>query len=108
MKSWWRTLAKSGIKAELLNASPKNAPRESEIVAQAGRAGSVTVATNMAGRGTDILLGGCPTTMARIKTRSVLVEEGVISRDEAELQLPPSPPEDYFPCDIDEDVIFLT
>ena len=59
-------LAENDIKAELLNASPKNAPRESEIVAQAGRAGVVTVATNMAGRGTDILLGGCPKTMARI------------------------------------------
>ena len=76
-------LAEEGIKAELLNASPKNAPRESEIVAQAGRAGQVTVATNMAGRGTDILLGGCPSTMARIKTRSVLVEQGVISKEEA-------------------------
>ena len=99
-------LAKEGIKAELLNASPKNAPRESEIVAQAGRAGVVTVATNMAGRGTDILLGGCSTTMARIKTRSVLMEQGVLSKEEAET-LPPSPPEDYFPCDISEEALLL-
>lgn len=98
-------LAEQGIKAELLNASPKNAPRESEIVAQAGRAGVVTVATNMAGRGTDILLGGCPTTMARIKTRSVLVQQGVISAQQAQ-ELPPSPAEDYFPCALDDDTTF--
>jgi len=100
------SLAKSGIKAELLNASPKNAPRESEIIAQAGRAGVVTVATNMAGRGTDILLGGCPTTMARIKTRSVLVSQGVISAEEAQT-LPPTPNEDYFPCPLDDDATFM-
>lgn len=91
-----KELSENGITAELLNASPKNAPRESEIVAQAGRAGVVTVATNMAGRGTDILLGGCPTTMARIKTRSVLVEQGILTPNEVAL-LPPSPSEDYFP-----------
>jgi preprotein translocase subunit SecA len=98
--------AEQGIKAELLNASPKNAPRESEIVAQAGRAGVVTVATNMAGRGTDILLGGCPTTMARIKTRSVLLEQGVLSAAEA-ATLPPSPDEDYYPCEVDEETMLL-
>ena len=43
-----------------MNAKPENVKRESEIVAQAGRLGAVTVATNMAGRGTDILLGGNP------------------------------------------------
>ncbi|WP_347978492.1 preprotein translocase subunit SecA [Microbacterium sp. ProA8] len=51
-----RLLAKKGIKHEVLNA--KNHAREAEIVARAGRLGSVTVATNMAGRGTDIMLGG--------------------------------------------------
>ena len=43
---------------QILNAKPENVRRESEIVAQAGRRGSITIATNMAGRGTDILLGG--------------------------------------------------
>ena len=99
-------LAEANIKAELLNASPKNAAREGEIIAQAGRAGIVTVATNMAGRGTDILLGGCPGTMSRLKTRSVLISQGVISADEAST-LPPAPAEDYFPCDIDDDVEFM-
>ncbi|MGL3149887.1 preprotein translocase subunit SecA [Microbacterium sp. A82] len=51
-----RLLAKKGIKHEVLNA--KNHAREAEIVARAGRLGGVTVATNMAGRGTDIMLGG--------------------------------------------------
>ncbi|TDT66029.1 preprotein translocase subunit SecA [Frigoribacterium sp. PhB116] len=51
-----RLLAKRGVKHEVLNA--KNHAREAAIVAQAGRFGSVTVATNMAGRGTDIMLGG--------------------------------------------------
>ncbi|CAB9513768.1 Protein translocase subunit SecA [Seminavis robusta] len=101
-----KKLAEKGIKAELLNASPKNAPRESEIVAQAGRAGVVTVATNMAGRGTDILLGGCPNTMSRIKTRSVLLKDGILSSEEAS-KLPPSPEEDYFPTEATEDSIFM-
>lgn len=48
----------AGIKHELLNA--KNHEREAEIIAQAGRAGAVTIATNMAGRGVDIILGGNP------------------------------------------------
>ena len=43
---------------QLLNAKPENVKRESEIVAQAGEMGSITIATNMAGRGTDIILGG--------------------------------------------------
>jgi preprotein translocase subunit SecA len=56
-------LKKNGIKHEVLNA--KNHEREAHIVAQAGRKGAVTVSTNMAGRGTDILLGGNPEFMAR-------------------------------------------
>ena len=51
-----KLLAKAGVKHEVLNA--KNHEREAAIVAQAGRKGAVTVATNMAGRGTDIMLGG--------------------------------------------------
>ena len=55
-------LNKRGITHEVLNA--KQHKREAEIVAQAGRLGAVTIATNMAGRGTDIVLGGNPETMA--------------------------------------------
>ena len=47
-------LAEQQIPHNLLNAKPENVERESEIVAQAGRAGAVTISTNMAGRGTDI------------------------------------------------------
>ena len=57
-----RLLDKRGIKHETLNA--KNHEREAQIVAQAGRRGAVTIATNMAGRGTDILLGGNPEVLA--------------------------------------------
>jgi preprotein translocase subunit SecA len=58
-----RRLAKESVPHNVLNA--KYHEREAEIVAQAGRKGSVTIATNMAGRGTDILLGGNPDFMAR-------------------------------------------
>ena len=64
-----RLLAKNGVKHEVLNA--KQHTREAEIVTQAGRLGAVTVATNMAGRGVDILLGGNPEGLAR---RAVLAE----------------------------------
>jgi preprotein translocase subunit SecA len=57
-------LKRRGVKHELLNALPEHAAREAEIVAQAGRINSVTIATNMAGRGTDIILGGNPETLA--------------------------------------------
>ena len=56
-------LKRNGVRHEILNA--KNHEREAYIVAQAGRKGAVTVSTNMAGRGTDILLGGNPESQAR-------------------------------------------
>ena len=66
-----RLLHRQGVKHNILNA--KNHEREAEIVAQAGRFGAVTIATNMAGRGTDILLGGNPEYLAKKRLR----EEGV-------------------------------
>jgi preprotein translocase subunit SecA len=59
-----RKLQAAGIPHQVLNARPDIADREADIVAQAGRYGGVTIATNMAGRGTDILLGGNPETLA--------------------------------------------
>src|SRR5690606_31564356 len=56
-------LKRRGVKHEVLNA--KFHGREAEIVAQAGRSGAVTISTNMAGRGTDIVLGGNPEWLAR-------------------------------------------
>ena len=58
-------LEKRGVEHQVLNA--KHHKREAEIIAQAGRLGAVTIATNMAGRGTDIILGGNPETMAWAK-----------------------------------------
>jgi preprotein translocase subunit SecA len=58
-----------GIPHQVLNAKPGNLEREADIVAQAGRTGHVTIATNMAGRGTDILLGGNAETLAWGKLR---------------------------------------
>lgn len=68
----------------LLNAKPENVERESEIVAQAGRRGAVTIATNMAGRGTDIILGGNSDYMARLKMREYLMPRIVKPEDEDE------------------------
>eukprot|EP00585_Thalassiosira_rotula_P006595 CAMPEP_0196134188 /NCGR_PEP_ID=MMETSP0910-20130528/3146_1 /TAXON_ID=49265 /ORGANISM="Thalassiosira rotula, Strain GSO102" /LENGTH=999 /DNA_ID=CAMNT_0041394035 /DNA_START=145 /DNA_END=3144 /DNA_ORIENTATION=+ len=99
-------LKEEGITAELLNAMPENAAREGEIIAQAGRPGVVTVATNMAGRGTDILLGGCPTTMARLQTRSFLFDDGILSKEER-ASYPPNPSDVYYPCDLDDDTKFM-
>ncbi len=69
-------LEMEGIEHSVLNA--KNHAREAEIVAQAGRYGTVTIATNMAGRGTDILLGGNPDFMARRDLRNQGMDEELI------------------------------
>tara|TARA_B110000114_G_scaffold74543_1_gene78931 strand:- start:1129 stop:3840 length:2712 start_codon:yes stop_codon:yes gene_type:complete len=74
-------LQEKGIPHQLLNAKPENIKRESEIVSQAGCLYSVTVSTNMAGRGTDILLGGNPDFKARQSVyklvREIQKEEGL-------------------------------
>ena len=69
-------LRKRGVKHEVLNA--KHHAKEAEIVAQAGRLGAVTIATNMAGRGTDILLGGNPDFMARKELKGAGYEDDKI------------------------------
>jgi len=69
-------LKRRGIKFELLNAKPENVAREAEIVAQAGRLGAVTISTNMAGRGTDIILGGNPETLAWAQLKQLKAEDG--------------------------------
>ena len=67
-------LKEYGIPHNLLNAKPENLKREAEIIAQAGRKGAVTIATNMAGRGTDILLGGNASYIARNTITSLLIK----------------------------------
>ncbi len=70
-------LTRMGVPHEVLNA--KQHAREAEIVAQAGRKGAVTIATNMAGRGTDILLGGNPAFMARKALRQEGFDEEIVA-----------------------------
>ncbi|MDD7733679.1 MAG: preprotein translocase subunit SecA [Anaerovoracaceae bacterium] len=70
-------LKKRGIKHNVLNA--KHHEREAEIVAEAGRLGAVTIATNMAGRGTDIILGGNPEFEAKKEMRKLGYDENTIS-----------------------------
>ena len=72
-------LKRSGVRHVVLNA--KYHEREAEIVAQAGRRGNVTIATNMAGRGTDILLGGNPEHMARQQALKEEVAEEISKAD---------------------------
>ncbi len=73
-----KAIKKLGIPHNLLNA--KNHELESQIVAQSGRIGQVTIATNMAGRGTDILLGGNPEFLAKQKLLNENVEQAVIDK----------------------------
>jgi preprotein translocase subunit SecA len=75
-----------GIPHNLLNAKPENVERESEIVAQAGRRGAVTIATNMAGRGTDIILGGNAEYMARLKVREYFMPK-IVKPEEDEFSV---------------------
>ena len=72
-----KMLAREGIKHNLLNA--KNHEKEAEIVAQAGQFGAVTVATNMAGRGTDIMLGGNAEYMAKNDLRKAGLTDELIA-----------------------------
>jgi len=75
-------LAQLEVPHNLLNARPENVERESEIIAQAGRKGALTIATNMAGRGTDIILGGNADYMARLKLREYFMPKIVMPEDE--------------------------
>ncbi len=80
-----------GIPYNLLNARPENVERESEIIAQAGRKGTLTIATNMAGRGTDIILGGNAEYMARLKLREYFMPRIVQPDEEDMFALPRTP-----------------
>jgi preprotein translocase subunit SecA len=69
-------LKRNGVRHVVLNAKPEHAQREGETIAEAGRPGAVTIATNMAGRGVDIMLGGNPEHLARAELRKLGVEPG--------------------------------
>ncbi|EEF47163.1 conserved hypothetical protein [Ricinus communis] len=98
-------LQEAGISHEVLNAKPENVEREAEIVAQSGRLGAVTIATNMAGRGTDIILGGNAEFMARLKLREMLMPRVVKPAEGVFVSVKKPPPmktwkvnESLFPC----------
>ncbi|GMI69512.1 Arabidopsis thaliana chloroplast SecA, Albino or Glassy Yellow 1 [Hibiscus trionum] len=98
-------LQEAGIPHEVLNAKPENVEREAEIVAQSGRLGAVTIATNMAGRGTDIILGGNAEFMARLKLREMLMPRVVQPAGGVFVSVKKPPPmktwkvnEKLFPC----------
>ncbi|MFZ0015264.1 MAG: preprotein translocase subunit SecA, partial [Acidimicrobiia bacterium] len=80
-----KALEKVGVRHEVLNA--KQHAREADIIAQAGRPGAVTVATNMAGRGVDIMLGGNPEGMARTELKRREVDPSDPSYHELEKKL---------------------
>ncbi|KAL6621241.1 hypothetical protein ACP70R_033673 [Stipagrostis hirtigluma subsp. patula] len=95
-------LREAGIPHEVLNAKPENVEREAEIVAQSGRLGAVTIATNMAGRGTDIILGGNAEFMARV----VNPLDGVTV---SKKQMPPRKTwktnDSLFPCELSKETL---
>jgi preprotein translocase subunit SecA len=72
-------LKRAGVEHVVLNAKPEHAQREGETIAQAGRVGALTIATNMAGRGVDIMLGGNPEGLAKTELRKL----GVSPKDES-------------------------
>lgn len=91
---------------EVLNAKPESALRESEIVAQAGRKFSITIATNMAGRGTDILLGGNADYFARALSRRELVSRNPALLEKlSNLDAPILIDDDSLPADVSEDAM---
>jgi preprotein translocase subunit SecA len=75
-------LKRKGIKHSVLNAKPENAEREGETIAEAGAPGAVTIATNMAGRGVDIKLGGNPEHLARLELAKLGLQPGDPDYDE--------------------------
>ncbi|CAO2184733.1 unnamed protein product [Urochloa humidicola] len=105
-------LREASIPHEVLNAKPENVEREAEIVAQSGRLGAVTIATNMAGRGTDIILGGNAEFMARLKLREILMPRVVNPLDGvivSKKQMPPRKTwktnESLFPCELSKETL---
>ena len=77
-------LKRKGVKHEVLNA--KNHHKEAEIVAQAGRLGAVTIATNMAGRGTDIVLGGNPVFLTKKEMKKIGYSEDIINKVDSDIE----------------------
>jgi preprotein translocase subunit SecA len=75
-------LKRKGITHTVLNAKPEHAEREGEIIAEAGAPGAVTIATNMAGRGVDIKLGGNPEHLTRLELAKLGLQQGMPDYEE--------------------------
>ncbi|HZL05958.1 MAG TPA: preprotein translocase subunit SecA, partial [Coriobacteriia bacterium] len=82
-------LTKRGIKHTVLNAKPEHAEREGETIAEAGAIGAVTIATNMAGRGVDIKLGGNAEHLSRLEVAKLGLQPGDPDYDEHEAKVLP-------------------
>eukprot|EP00929_Paragymnodinium_shiwhaense_P049334 TRINITY_DN24891_c0_g2_i1.p1 TRINITY_DN24891_c0_g2~~TRINITY_DN24891_c0_g2_i1.p1 ORF type:complete len:1032 (-),score=317.37 TRINITY_DN24891_c0_g2_i1:154-3249(-) len=95
-------LNEQGIFPQLLNARKESVARESEIISQAGRLGMVTVSTNMAGRGVDIILGGNTSAMAQLRLRAALCEV-LLEGDEAEKV--PEISEEFYPIPVPSSIL---
>lgn len=99
-----KLLTEVEVDHDVLNAKPESALRESEIVAQAGRKYSITIATNMAGRGTDILMGGNAGYFARALARRELVaKNNALFKTLTELHQPILIEDEALPADVSEE-----
>jgi len=94
-------LSERGVECQLLNARPESIARENEIISQAGRLGMVTVSTNMAGRGTDIILGGNVSQMAQLNVRARFAEAMLDLEEQAKV---PAVDEEFYPTEIPEEL----
>jgi len=92
-----KRLKERGVEPELLNARAEMVARENEIISQAGRLGMVTVSTNMAGRGTDIILGGNHSMMGALKMRGMLSAALLPIEEQAKVT---DPAEEFYPCGV--------
>jgi preprotein translocase subunit SecA len=85
-----QNLARKGIRHEVLNAKPEHAEREGQIIAEAGAPGAVTIATNMAGRGVDIKLGGNPEHLTELELAKLGLSPGAPDYAEHQAKVLPS------------------
>ncbi|CAI5466914.1 unnamed protein product, partial [Closterium sp. Yama58-4] len=91
---------------QVLNARPENAAREAEIVAQAGRFGGITISTNMAGRGTDIVLGGNPELLSKEVVKWALFEApAATAGNYSAFKKGPHARQGFWPIELQEDTL---
>lgn len=94
-------LQERGVEPQLLNARPESVARENETISQAGRLGMVTVSTNMAGRGTDIILGGNHSQMSQLYLRGMLSDSLLPIEEQAKV---PAVDEEFYPAVVPDEL----